>query len=128
MLKNRRFPGAWELRSFESRSPDGTVTYPMGADPIGIVVCAESGHVSAQLGPRNADGAGYVAYFGVFEADDAAEGTAVTHVVGASSARFRSDQLRHFRFDGNDGLELSPPPAPDGTVSILRWRRMSANA
>jgi hypothetical protein len=128
VLRNRRFSGAWALVSFQLRRPGGEVNYPWGQDPVGIVIWDESGHVSAQLGPRNADGAGYVAYFGVFEADDAVEGTAVTHVVGASSARFRSDQLRHFRFDGNDGLELSPPPAPDGTVSILLWRRLFADA
>jgi hypothetical protein len=126
MLNNRRFPGVWELLSFESCAPDGSVTYPMGADPHGIIVCHDSGYVSAQLGPRNADGAGYVAYFGLLEAEDAAEGTMVTRVIGASSARLRSDQLRHFRFEGDNELWLSPPKTDDGRVMTLRWRRLSS--
>ncbi len=125
VLKNHRFPGAWELLSFESRTSDGTVTCPMGADPVGIIVCHNSGYVSAQLGPRNADGAGYVAYFGLLEAENAVEGTMVTRVLGASSARLRADQVRHFRFDGEDELWLSPPPGDDGRVMTLRWRRLS---
>jgi hypothetical protein len=124
MLNNRRFLGAWELISFESRAPEGAVAFPMGPDPVGIIVCHDSGYVSAQLGPRNADGAGYVAYFGQLEAEDAAEGTMVTRVIGASSARLREDQVRRFRFDGDDDLWLSPPPGDDGRVLTLRWRRL----
>jgi len=127
MLNNRRFPGAWGLLSFESRAPDGSVTCPMGADPVGIIVCHDSGYVSAQLGPRNADGAGYVAYFGLLEAEDADEGTMVTRVMGGSSARFLTDQVRHFRFDAAGELWLSPPPGDDGRVMTLRWRRLTGS-
>lgn len=124
MLGNRRFLGAWELVSFESHAPDGTTGLPMGPDPVGIFICDGSGHISAQLGPRGGDGRGYVAYFGKAEADDATEGTLTTRVLGASSARFREDQVRRFRFIGDDELTLSPPLAADGSVMTLLWRRI----
>ena len=121
---NRRFVGAWALVSFESRKANGEVGYPWGHDPAGIVIWDESGHMSAQLGPRDPEPGQYVAYFGTLEAEDVAEGTLVHRVEGASAPRLRSDQVRTFRFVGSDELELSPPPAPDGTVSVLLWRRL----
>jgi len=124
MLRNHRFLGTWELVSFESRAANGTVSYPMGPDPVGLIMCDETGHVSAQLGPRGGDGRGYVAYFGLAEADDAAEGTLVTRVAGGSSERFRADQVRRFAFTGDDELVLSPPPGTDGTLMVLVWRRL----
>lgn len=127
MIRNPRFLGAWALVSFESRRAEGEVVYPWGHDPVGIVIWDESGHMSAQLGPRDRNLGQYVAYFGTLEAEDVVEGTLVHHVEGASAARLRSDQVRQFRFHGSDELTLSPPPAPDGTVSILLWRRLSAD-
>jgi hypothetical protein len=121
---NRRFLGAWELVSFESRSPDGTLTYPMGRDPVGIFICHESGYISAQLGPRTGDGAGYVAYFGLAEADDAPEGTLITRVIGASSRRLHDDQVRQFAFTSGDELMLRPVPVPGGPTMTLLWRRL----
>ena len=100
----------------------------MGPDPAGIFICDETGHISAQLGPRGGEGRGYVAYFGRVEADDAPEGTLVTRVVGGSSERFRADQVRRFAFTSDDGLILSPPPAADGTVMTLMWRRLKPRA
>jgi len=126
MLNNRRFLGAWELISFESRRADGTVVRSWGLDPLGMIMWDESGHMSAQLGPR--DGSSYVAYFGTLEADDSPEGTLTHHVAGASGESLRTDQVRTFRFLSGDELVLSPPPAPDGTVSTVTWRRFRPGA
>ncbi|MBI5947742.1 MAG: lipocalin-like domain-containing protein [Chloroflexi bacterium] len=126
MLTNRRFLGAWELVSFESRLPDGSVVRPWGDDPVGIVIWDETGYGSAQLGPRDPAAGPYVAYFGVLEAGDVAAGTMVTRVVAASAPRLRSDQVREFRFLNDDEMTLSPPPGPDGAVSTLLWRRLKA--
>ena len=60
---------------------------------------------------------------GVAEAEDAVEGTLHHRVLAASVERLQADQVRHFRFDGADGLELSTPPDPDGAVPTLVWRR-----
>lgn len=119
-----RFVGAWGLVSFETRSPGGVVSRPWGDDPVGIIIWSESGHMSAQLGPRDPSRGPYVAYFGMLEAPDAAEGTLTHHVGGASVERLLADQQRRFRFESEDVLVLNPPPAPDGSESTLRWRRL----
>jgi len=124
MLRNRRFLGAWQLVTFESRLPDGSVVRPWGDDPLGIAIWDETGHVSAQLGPRDTSAGPYVAYYGSLEAADVTEGTLVTHVEGASAPRLRTDQVRAFRFLSDDEMTLSPPPGPDGAVSTLLWRRL----
>lgn len=118
-----RFTGAWLLQSFETRMPDGTLSRPWGDDPVGIVCWDASGWMSAQLGPRDTSKGAYVAYFGRLEAPDAAEGTLIHRVEGASSERLNADQVRQFRFLDDDTLALSPPTAPNGAVSTLTWKR-----
>jgi hypothetical protein len=122
----QRFVGAWGLASFETAASDGTVTRPWGDDPVGIIIWSASGHMSAQLGPRDPAKGVYVAYFGTMEAPDAAAGTLVHRVGGASLERLLSDQYRRFRFAGDDELVLNPPPAADGSISSLTWRRLKA--
>lgn len=124
---NQRFVGAWELTSFESCGADGVVARPWGNDPFGLVVWTESGHMSAQLGPRDPALGPYVAYCGTLEVDDVPAGTLVHHVLGASLPRLLADQVRGFHFVSDDELVLSPPPAADGSRSVLLWRRL-ANA
>ena len=126
-LANRRFVGAWQLVSMESHAPDGAVTRPWGDDPFGLLVWTESGHMSAQLGPRDPAVGPYVAYCGTLEAPDVAEGTLVHQVLGASVPRLLSDQMRGFRFVSDKELELRPPPAADGSRSVLSWRRLDAS-
>jgi hypothetical protein len=124
MLRNQRFLGAWELVSFESRAADGTVTRPMGDDPVGIIIWDASGAMSAQLGPRDAEAGPYVAYFGTLEAEDEREGELTHRVTGASLPRLRTDQVRQYRFLSDDELVLQPPPSTDGSSSELLWRRI----
>ncbi|GAB4325190.1 MAG: hypothetical protein Kow0010_07590 [Dehalococcoidia bacterium] len=117
--------GAWRLVSFVLRDADGRERYPMGQDPVGIIIWDTSGAMSAQLGRRDGDGP-YVAYFGTIEVEDASEGELTHHVEGGSAARFREDQVRRFRFVDDDTLELQLPPDATGTESTLTWRRISA--
>lgn len=124
MLVNRRFLGAWRLVSFEARAGDGTVTYPLGRDPVGIIMWDDSGAMSAQLGPREPESGPYIAYYGILQAPDAEAGTLIHCVEAASAPRFRVDQVRTFRFVDADTLELSPPAGNDGSESVLVWRRI----
>jgi hypothetical protein len=124
LLKNRRFIGAWELVSFESRAPDGRVSHPMGPDPVGTIIWDATGMMSAQLGPRDPEAGAYVAYFGMLEAEDESEGELTHHVIGASLPRLRTDQVRRYAFLNENELTLSPLPTTDGSSSTLLWRRV----
>lgn len=119
-----RFIGAWELVSFETTAPDGSVSRPWGDDPVGIIIWSASGHVSAQLGPRDRTPGAYIAYYGTLEAHDAQEGELVHATAGASNDRLLEPQRRRFRFIAEDLVELSPAAGADGAVSRLRWRRL----
>ena len=138
-----RFLGSWRLRSFESRHPDGRLTYPFGESPIGLVVFSADGYASAHLmrpdrprfaspdaGPPSPEEArealtGFVAYYGRCEIDESA-GTLVTHVEGSSIPNWMGgDQVRTFEFRG-ECLVLRPPArtTPAGEVtSELVWER-----
>lgn len=123
-IANHRFVGAWRLVSVESHGPNGTVTKPWGDDPFGLVVWTTSGHMSAQLGPRDATLGSYIAYCGTLDADDVAEGTLVHRVLGASHARFVADQVRGFRFVSDDELVLTPQAGAGDSRLVLSWRRV----
>jgi len=124
VIANARFVGAWLLTSFETRQPDGSTTYPLGHDPIGIICWDESGWFSAQLGRREPGAAGYIAYYGILEAPDAASGTLIHRLHGSSNpSRVAGDQVREFEFLDDDTIVLSPPPSPSGARSYLTWRR-----
>lgn len=135
-----RFVGAWRLVSFESRRPDGTLTYPFGEAPIGIAIFSPDGHVAAQLmrpdrPPLSSPGPtaeeirqafdGCVAYFGACNVDEATH-TLVTRVAGSLFPNWiGGDQVRDFEFRGEQ-LVLRPPPrqTPAGLVtSELVWER-----
>ena len=65
--------GAWHLVSFTSLSPDGDVTEPYGADPLGMICYTPSGHVSAQLCRADRGDFGTKALESAAQAPDAAK-------------------------------------------------------
>src|SRR5437016_12640519 len=93
----QRFIGAWDLVSFELRTPSGQTTYPLGADPVGRISYDASGHMSGHMMRRGlakfagdtlesatpddiiAAWRGYIGYFGRYEIDE--KGRAVVHHV-----------------------------------------------
>ena len=95
--------GTWNLVSFSARLPDGSVTEPWGAHPVGRIAYDQDGNVTAlvmhQL--RNeADGrsspsdtqAEFSAYFGRYKIDVARQ--LVTHKIeGSLSAAHASHEL-----------------------------------
>lgn len=52
MLKERLM-GAWELVSFVARDSNGTTSYPLGEDAVGLIIYHQSGYFSVQLMPQN---------------------------------------------------------------------------
>ncbi len=139
------FLGVWSLVDWTRQGPDGVITYPFGEAPQGQLVYTSEGRMSAHLmrAERDADrfadmdgptamralsASTFFAYWGEYTIDTAAA-TVTHHVIGGLAAGFSgSDQVRGFRFEGNDHLVLSPPSrgaAETRRVSELTWVRVN---
>ncbi len=93
----RGIVGTWKLIAYENRLADGTVEYPYGKNPLGLLIYDSTGHMAIQImkvpHPKVASGDeekvtaeekgplfdSYVAYFGKYEVDWARK--MVTHKV-----------------------------------------------
>ena len=139
MMKN--FIGAWRLKSFELRSEDGQVTYPLGQDAKGYLLYSEDGYISVAFmradrpNYRSSDpmagsleekaGAAdtYYGYCGSFEVK---EDTVIHHIEVSFFPNWGgTDQVRLYHFE-DDQLTLSTPPfLVSGTqqTAHLVWER-----
>ena len=135
-----RLIGNWELVSYDSVEPDGSLRQPFG-HAIGRLSYDERGNMAGQVmrpdrPPVEArQGAaqqvraaytGYIAYFGTYEVN--AEANQVTHrVVGALSPGWVGGlQVRRMRFDGELLVLEADVPRSGGTARhVLTWRRLS---
>jgi hypothetical protein len=134
-----RFLGSWSLVSVEQVLPSGEVLRPFGDAPLGSLLYQADGYMAAQLSignPRKfasddtsqatteeaaAAWMTYIGYWGSFEVD-AARGVVVHRVEGSWFANWiGTEQIRHFRFEGNDRLILEAP-TPAGNFA-LTWQR-----
>jgi len=126
--------GTWKLTRYEDKAPDGTMRYPYGQHPAGMLMYDANGHMSIQImktpHPRVASGDdenvtpaekialydAYTAYFGKYRVD-AARGVVTTHAEGDLADVFigRSEERPFVLEDGR--LVLRPVWTSDGT----RW-------
>jgi hypothetical protein len=141
MMSSPSLIGTWNLLSWEIRASVGTVTYPLGESPRGVIVYDESGRMAVQLmdpdrlpsessDPFGAEPdeivtawMGFISYAGRYEVDS--RQLTVTHHLEICSFPnwVGTEQRRFYEFDG-DLLVLSTPPISLGgesTVSTLLW-------
>jgi hypothetical protein len=116
-----RFLGSWELVEWIATNPQGQTTHPYGENAKGQITYTADGRMSAHLMRPPEDPADappqHLAYWGTFSLQ-AAEGTVTHHVIGADARNWiGSDQVRRFRFEGQDRLILSLGQ------QHLTWRR-----
>ena len=130
----RQIVGTWELLSIHTRWPDGRVTEPWGAAPIGRLSYGADARISAQLmdARRNqADGRDappeflphVASYFGTYAVDTGRK--VVTHQVIASIRQNESGVLeRRYELRG-DTLVLAADAVFEGAAvtHTLQWRR-----
>lgn len=136
--------GAWRLVSYEARSSNGKVQYPLGERVSGQLIYDGGGNMSVHLmrdgrpafeakdPARGTDAEvrtafeGYVSYFGTYIVDTAKR-TVTHHVQGALYPNWLgNDQLRYYKFEGAR-LVLSTPPLAYGGQSLeyfLIWERV----
>jgi Lipocalin-like domain len=134
--------GAWRLTTYTADT-NGEVSYPLGEDPVGIIMYTTDGFMSAQLMRRDrpaydkaitgggtteqmaSAASGYLCYSGPYTVDEAA---AVLHhhvEVSLLPNWVGGVQVRQAQFDG-DTLTLSAVvTSRKGTSSrhVLVWRR-----
>ena len=137
----RHIAGTWRLKTWRRLAADGTVSYPFGEAPRGILIYTREGRMAVQMltagrplidtsdplgGTVEARAAAYstcLAYFGRYEVD----GETVTHRVEASAFPNWSNtvQARPFVYDGRE-LVLQVT-AEDGRVTNeMVWERGGA--
>ena len=119
------FTGAWRVVSVEDRNPDGSLTYPYGDEPAGLLLYDETGRMSVQImrrdraplssndwdevsaGEVKSAIEGFTAFFGTYEVDEA-EATIIHRVEGhVLPNSVGKDLKRGYEFSGNQ-LILKP--------------------
>jgi hypothetical protein len=140
--------GAWKLVSYIAKPVDGSEPfYPMGEEPLGIIMYTPDGYMSAQLmrpgRPAFASGdwfrgtdeeireeaSGYIAYSGPFHTDEEAQTLTHSMFVSLFPNWIGQTQPRVVRIEGDQlFLSTASPISSGGKIvnSHLAWRRMSA--
>lgn len=141
MTDREDFAGMWKLISYRNEGEDGTVNYPFGQNPKGMIYYDRTGHMGVNIMPEgrtkfksgdmfNAtesemkDAIRYIGYSGKFEI----RGNSVIHKIEVSlfpnwEGR---DQERFYSLEGNR-LTLSTKPMKfEGkqVISRLVWERI----
>jgi len=116
--------GAWKLVYWETRTPDGGLSWPMGKSPAGMLTYDDSGRVAVQI--MQPDTPGTLAYFGTYTVDDIK--STVTHHVEASSFpdQVGTDLTGTLRMNGMSLTITSATKTSNGkeATSILAWQRL----
>jgi len=131
-----QFTGVWRVVSVEDRQPDGTLIYPYGEQPAGLLMYDETGRMSVQIMRRDRrnfssnDWAelsgeeiksaieGFTAFFGTYEINES-EAIIIHRVEGHMLPDSVGKELkRGYEFSGN---RLILKPSASRTVT---WERI----
>jgi hypothetical protein len=134
--------GCWLLRSYELQQSDGSIIYPMGEQPEGLLLYSPAGHMSVHLLQPGAQPpapeqlppgvsadlalsyACYSSYFGRYTVDHAQR--IITHQLrGASVLAWAGSEFpRHYQLE-SDRLSLSATVNEQGSRALLVWQQES---
>jgi hypothetical protein len=129
----QQFIGTWHLVRQVSHNLDGSIVYPRGEEPLGILIYDALGHVTVQLmrrdralhadmGDLDTAMGEYLGYFGTYSIDEASS-VITHHVRGASFPPYiGSDQRRQYTFS-EDGEVLILSADGLGGARTLTWQR-----
>jgi hypothetical protein len=118
--------GVWRLLSWENRSADGTIDYPLGREAMGLIIYTEDGYMSVAIGRAERK---------PFSAGDLLEGSreekagaAASYVSYCGRYDFRGDSVVHHvelsLFPNWIGLDQERLFDVSGDVLTLRTRPM----
>ncbi len=142
-MPNTQLVGTWALVATEWRREDGRHGNPFGPNAVGVLTYDAAGNMSAQVmradraaaAADQPDGietammsafAGYIAYFGTYEVDEARSVVVHTVIGSAFPAWVGATPNRRFAIEG-DRLTLSDSvTAADGTPveASTAWQRV----
>jgi hypothetical protein len=132
--------GTWHLVSYDLRTGEQEMIYPLGLHPLGQIIYDDVGNMSCHLlnpsppaRPTDAtDGVAYEArmsyerylsYYGRYEVDCATQ-MVHHHVVGALLPGWAGTTvIRNYVFDGDDKLTLSAETGVGDQQAVLIWQR-----
>ncbi|UCH73249.1 MAG: lipocalin-like domain-containing protein [Rhodospirillales bacterium] len=139
--EDNRFVGTWRLLRWENESAAGSISFPYGRDPRGLLHYAPDGYMfvhimrrhrpplssdallDGSVSERAAAFSGHVAYAGRWEV----RGDRMIHRLEIASVPNWSggEQHRDFVFLDDNRLELSAPMEFDGRTVLarVRWQR-----
>ncbi|MFM8532552.1 MAG: lipocalin-like domain-containing protein [Acidimicrobiia bacterium] len=136
--------GSWKLVSYDTTTPDGVKTFPLGDDAVGQLIYLASGRMSVQFMRRDrpkfksgdawrgtleeerAAFEGFFSYAGRYTID-AARGTVTHHIeISAAPNYVGTDVVRNFTMQGNHIILKTPQRALAGQTSssTLIWERI----
>jgi len=144
-LGKEQFVGTWKLISFELCRADGTVSYPLGQNPAGMIMYDIHGYMSGHVMRRDrmsfASGdplqgsaeetrtafQGYMAYCGTYDVNESKR--TIAHILECSLFPNWGGtiQTRFFEFSGNRLLLTTPPLTLGGHQQTVRalWERLA---
>ena len=143
MQAAKAFIGTWVLESFTEKAEASGLHYPLGTDPVGLLIYTEDGSVSAQLmkaGRKevNADSwdvanaaglaeltEGYIGYCGRFTVDGDSKQVVHTPIVALIPNLVHQAQPRTYSFDGQQLTLETQRSGTDGLPIRTRlvWRK-----
>ena len=133
--------GCWRLVSYEFRSTDGRVMYPLGKNPIGITIIEANGYISTQImrsdrkkfssewpSPDEMRGVfrDYAAYFGFYKVNEK-DSILVTYVEGSLNPNWVGGyQVRYYEFSDEKVIFRTPPMTVGNTeaVGTMVWEKV----
>ncbi len=137
--------GTWKLVLYDTTTPQGVETYPLGEDAVGQLIYLASGRMSVQFmrkdRPKFASGdawrgtleeeraafEGFFSYAGRYTIDSA-RGTVTHHIeISAAPNYVGTDVVRTFTMQGNRIVLKTPQRALAGQTSsfTLIWERIN---
>jgi lipocalin-like protein len=140
-MAESRFVGTWRLESLSLTEEDGTISYPMGEDPVGYIIYSGDGFMSVgfmrvgRAGFASGDSGqatdeekiaaaeSHMAYCGRYEV---LEDRVVHHIEVSSFPNWAgTSQERFFCFEGNRLILTTPPDRVYGKTQTARvvWHR-----
>lgn len=130
--------GTWELVEHKTTLASGEVRRAFGTSPKGLFIFGDNGYTTVQIvnsqrpttpldkasdDEARALATSYLAYFGTYDVDPVAKKIVVHTTSDLNPMNTGVDQTRFYEIEG-DTMHLQPPPAANGNVSRITWRRV----